>query len=660
MIRAFTLIEMIIVMAITAILITLIGIPLVQGLNLTRASQAFAEAQDISREVIGRINKELSTAALVVDNSVPESAVEVVLPLRGNANPGYVRLHNAKIDFVPPAQGDPTNPQVNPGRNRIDPTLKSAIGQVILPVAPGQKMIRYWVGLRRPVDANGDRSIYVNPWVPKMTGAIDGNENLYVLYRAEVLPYVWNQTLGRYVPNTDLFAVDPANGQAIINDPGFFEHTPSVFLDNANAHRARLANWVREARLVVQDSRTDMIMPEVDETTGDLIYQPYVGGGTIPKVRSLVNFQAVRVSSEPAKANRTQRLGEEVVDNARLAPEFFQTEMPGWTTDTLARIYRLDPRQTPRPPYYIARWRQPVGTPNYLNEIVYFDPQNDVSEYVDGRPIFNISGYQATASAGNPRIGTNIYPAGGIAPELMIFTMDQRRGRVQMRFPARAALGYDPTPPTSVPNGTLTGWLNSPTRAQYDPSGVLGRRFVDLRNTTLFPGSQPDFNPFQPTVAGYANPHSKITPGSEIVIGPDQRPGPNFGLPIRYSRVAATEGVGLNQYRINYTDLRPPNWNTYGVPDPNTNADVRNFIEPRFKKGYVEFHSDPTLVLPPGNIVMPFDFQVNQPADAVVVDYDSNQQIRVDLTIRRFSGGYTVAPQTVTVSDVVAIRNFAR
>jgi hypothetical protein len=642
-------------------LITLIGIPLVQGLNLTRASQSFAEAQDIGREVVSRINKELSTAAVVLDNSVPEASVEIALPRPGNANPGYVDLHNAKIDFLSAAQGNPSQPQFNPGRNKIDPTLKASIGQVILPLAPGQRLTRYWIGLRRPIDSGtGDAGHYVNPWIPTMAGANEGNENLYVLYRADVLVYVYNPAVGRYVPNTDFFAVDAA-GQPIINDPGFFEFTPSVFIDSANAHRQRLANWIEAAHLVVQDSRTDLIMPEIDEATGDVVYEPYSGGGTIPKVRSLISFEGVRVNSEPALGNDPVRHGEEVVDaSSRISSEFFQTKMAGWTTDTLARVYRGNPGQLPRPPYYIGRWRQPAGSPNYLNEIVFFDPTNDSNEYGDGSPIFNVTGYQASVDAGVPDIGRNIYPAGGVAPQLMLFTVDQRRGRIQMRFPARAAFGYTPTISTSLPNSRLTGWRLSGTRAQYDPSGSLGRRFIDLRNVVDFPATAPNFNPFQATVLGYSNPFPSITPGSDVVIGPDQRPGPNFGLPIRYTRVAAAQSVGLNQYKVNYTDLKTPNWQILGLPDPNTNNDVKRYIEPRFKRGYIEFYSDPTLILPTGNIVVEFDFQVNSPTDAVVVDYDTNQEIRVNLTVRRYSGGYTVAPQTVTVTDVVAIRNFAR
>jgi hypothetical protein len=188
----------------------------------------------------------------------------------------------------------------------------------------------------------------------------------------------------------------------------------------------------------------------------------------------------------------------------------------------------------------------------------------------------------------------------------------------------------------------------------------LARRFIDLRNLTDFPATAPDFNPFQADVRGYRNPFAFITPGSEAVYGPDQRPGPNYGRPIRYTRVAAGETVGINQYRVNYTDIREANYAALGLPDPNGNADVRNFIQPRYKKGYFEFNSDPNLPLPQGQMQLSFDFQVNIDDDAVVVDYDSNQQIRFDLTVRRFPGGTRTPPLTVTVGDVVAVRNFAR
>lgn len=646
--RAFTLVEMLIVLAITAILITLIGIPLVQGFNLTRASQAFAEAQGVAREVASRFNRELSTAATVLDNSTPEAAVEVKMPLRGGGW-GYIRLHNAKIDFVAPAQGDPTNPGFNPGRNRVDPTLRTSIGQVILPVAPGQRMTRYFIGLRRPILNNNAEGLYVNSYFPVMPGANQGDNNLFVLYRADVEPYVFSQQLNRYVPNTDFFPVDPA-GRPVLNDPGFFLFVPFQPYDNLAAHQQRVRNWVAISRPVVQDDRTDMIAAEVDEATQEVAYD-----GNFPRIKSMVSFRPARVNSEPAPGNETHRAGIEAIDERfRLASEFYSSERPGWTADSVVRLFRRDPRSVPAPPYYVGRNLDGVY------QIAVFRPGTDVDERVDGVPVFNVSGYQASLAAGDPRIGPNIYPSPGIL-ELMFFTVDERRGRIVASFPARAAFGYVPTlADTTVPNGTLTGWMSSTTRQQFNPSGDLARRFVDLRDVTVFPTVSPNFNPLAPVVLGYQNPWAFITPGSEVIYAPDQRPGPNFGRPVRYVRAAPGETVGLNQYRINYTDIQEANYNALGLPSPNSNNDVRLYIQPRFKKGYVEFNSDPNLPMPSGPVQISFDFQVNRDNDAVVVDYDSNQQIRLDLTIRRFPGATRTPPPSASISDEIAVRNFAR
>ena len=396
--RAFTLVEILVVLAITAILITLIGIPLMQGLNLTRSAQSFAEAQDISREVASRLNRELSTAAAVLDNSMPEAAIEIEVPLRGGGE-GYVRLHNAKIDFVPPAQGDPSNPNFNPGRGKVDPTLTNSIGQVILPIAPGLRITRYWIGLRHPI-VNGDEGFYVNTWMPNMPGADFGENNLVTLYRAEVEPWVFNAQQGRYVPNTDFFPVDVA-GRPVLNDPGFFGYHPSQPYDNINAHRQRLSNWIRVARPVVQDERTDLVAAEVDEATNAIVYD-----GNVPRIRSLVSFTPVRVHAEPATGNDAAKSGVEAIDAARsIASEYYATERPGWTTDSIIRVFRRDPRIVPPPPYFVGR------NLNGIYQIAAFQALPGQDERVDGDPIFNVTGYQASVQAAAPILGPNIFPA---------------------------------------------------------------------------------------------------------------------------------------------------------------------------------------------------------------------------------------------------------
>lgn len=659
--KAFTLIELLVVLAITAVLITLVAIPLVQGFKLTRTGQAFVEAQYRARQLAERIRKEMSTAAGVLDNSIPAAAVEISLPIRNattQAFAGYanVYLSQAKVDIVPAAKGDPGligpgGGLINPNIGKEDPTLRAPIGQIRLPLAPGLTIVRYWVGLRNPFGN------YVNPWQPVITGAQVGDENLYVLRRAEVAPYVWDPQLGRYVANTAFFAVDEF-GNPIINDPGFFTREPQVLIDDLPSHQQRLQNWVNASTIVSHDIRDDFIIPSVDEATGNAVYDPYAGNTEIPRVRSLVAFMPVKISNEPATGNFVARAGVEITDaDTRHAPEYFETENIGWSKDSLVRVFRSDTLS----PYFVTRYRQVFGSAvfdPFVLETVLFDPLVDVDEYNDGFLVFDLEGYLASIQSGFPSIGAHLMNGFGNT-ELVLSTVDYKRGRVIMSFPVEHAIGNTPTETTENINAMLTGWQNSTTANSQPGLKEYGRRFFNLK--TAPPNGANDFNPMGTTARGWLL-DAHIVPGSEKVIGPDQAPGPNFGRPIRYTRVANSQRPGPNQYKINYVDMQEPSWSQLNLPDPNVNSDVATYILPQFQKGYVEFNSDPNVPLPAGgNISVSYLFQMNEIADSVTVDYDSAQQMQIEVVVRRFPGsGGDIRPIAVTVKEVVSVRNFVR
>src|SRR5687768_942848 len=107
-IAAFTLIELLTVIAITTVLLTLIIVPVVQSFNLTRAAQGFAEAQERARIVVDRVHREITNAAGVRDNTGLKGAIGVVVPGPGPANtPMESLLMNTKLDVVKPAEGEP-------------------------------------------------------------------------------------------------------------------------------------------------------------------------------------------------------------------------------------------------------------------------------------------------------------------------------------------------------------------------------------------------------------------------------------------------------------------------------------------------------------------------------------------------------------------------
>ncbi|MFN8139786.1 MAG: prepilin-type N-terminal cleavage/methylation domain-containing protein [Fimbriimonadales bacterium] len=677
--RGFTIAELLVVIAITTIILALIAVPLVQGFRLMRAAQSFSEAQARAKIVIEKISREMGSAAAVLDNSSPAAAVEVRVPLVlaqtpaedaqdtivGGLEPptpqyGSVLILMGKVDIILASKGDPGNPTYNPGRDMVDPTLvnRSPIGQINIPVAPGSTLVRYWVGLRNPIDSTGNAAHYANPWYPVLAGAARGDENLFVLHRAEVQPYIYNSNSGRWEPNTTYFAVD-ANNRIIINDPGFFVYDPRTFIDNLPAHQARVRAWEAASTIVVQDYRTDMLAPVVDEAEKETVYDfaGVIGGSRhyAPRVRPLVRFQPVRVTNEPAAGNPLSRVGVEAIDpSTRLAADTFQTDMIGWTIDSLVRFYDLDPSTDPA--HWVARWRQPTGgsfTENYRKEIAYLQPGQD--DRVGGVAYFQMSDYMEAAKLGPTLIGN--YVSGGGGNRLILFTMDERRGRINMAFPLGNALGLIPSVPTSVPNANFDGWWNSGSANQQ--TRLLARRFIDLRTLT---GGGNAFNPLANSALGYNNPNGKIVPGSEVIVGPDQRPGPNFGFPVRYTRVSASQRPSLNQYKINYTDIAEPTdyQAALGVPDPGVDNDVRDYIQPRFKKGYVEFYSDQSVPFAAGNIQINFDFQLNEATDYMAVDYNSNQQFHIEMTLRRFPSTDDRHSQSAIIKDTVTVRNLLR
>src|SRR3954466_6952306 len=100
--NAFTLVELLTVIAISAILITLIIVPLIQGFNLTRQGQAIAEAQDRARLISDRIAVEIGNAAGVRDNTGYKGSITVVVPgkLVGTVQPDVpVTLPYGKLDI---------------------------------------------------------------------------------------------------------------------------------------------------------------------------------------------------------------------------------------------------------------------------------------------------------------------------------------------------------------------------------------------------------------------------------------------------------------------------------------------------------------------------------------------------------------------------------
>lgn len=779
--QGFTLIELLTVLAITAVLLTIIVVPVFQSFNFTRSAQAFSDAQDRARVVADRISRAIGNAVSVRSTtnlvqtylngnltSVPAHSLIVQVPKRGNGNtyPPVmidVVLPYVKMDLITAAEGDvPGTPGVftNPVTGFTDPTMNSPKGQPVLPAGPGATIIRYFVGLRDPLSPAG----YNNPYDGILMGFNGNRDNLFVLYKAEVTPFVYRAGVGtngdttlKYRPNLAYFQSDFATDTQIadLDDPRFFLNDLASSVGNTNISKTqRIENWQAKAVLQTELSRYDMIQPIYDKASHAVTYI-----GDAPQIVPLIQFRPSHQSNDPARGQVAVRLGEESDNSATIGPDVYTTKYGLWSNQTVRvwpQNYSPIPGTIGFSQYLVGRNDPSNGQagapPGY--SVYYYDPAISVTDYNSGTELFDITTYDTVAAAqglypfsqglnaANNRSNwmTNQVMKDRFTP----FDMNTPKGKVLFGFDISSVgnpntmpqaanpqnlptvltspVGYGPYSPTQDPSYVPP--VSSPTFAAgyipgnfYDPAfqtinelynwvyinapnlSTQVDRFIDLRVTPQADGTP---SPLHPTL-GFAK--CTITPGSEIVYGPDQLPGPNFGNTVRYVRT--TRAPGPNQYQINYVDQPEPrdpptagtdiagpiDYSLIGLTQAQLNGfnptayDPQNFcsavIQPRFKKGYIRFNSDPNSPLPLGQIQVAYRFQFNgsetsvadpnnpgstmpvpagvQASDVVAVDYDTRQLMSVLLTIRNYPQTTNIPnPQTVTVKATATVRNVIR
>ncbi len=708
--RAFTLIEMLTVLAITAVLLTLIIVPVVQSFNLTRDGQAFADAQDKARIVVERVSREIGNSAGVRDNTGLKGAIAVLVPGRNNTLIAPILLEYTKIDVVRPAEGDPlrgpTGALINPNTGREDPTLVTPKGQMVVPVTPGDSITRYFIGLRDPLSLLG----YNNPYDGLLTTRSAARDNLYVLYRVEARPYVWDRINNRYVVNTQLFEVDPAtvvlgdpfSGAPILDDPYFFlqgfDRFGAILAGPAlAAKQQRVQRWLSRATLVTEVSRIDMIQAVFDKASRGVVYDL-----NVPRLLPLVQFRPTAMGTEPAEGNTAARLSEESDGMAAFAPDTFRTRFGGWG-NLLVRAWpaTFDPSNVASNDYEIGRREATVSGDRF--SLFLFDPDTDVSELTDGLKLYDVTTYEHAVKNGLSYPFSRGLWAPNLGPaynrsRLLAFVPHTGTGKLSSNFPIEEVGDFTIPPPlggnaprsltgaalspVQVPNppGTLFDPQYTPSNPAYEINSSFNKvwetrpelrpnihRFMDLRVVTQADGTP---SPLHPDAAVGLS-RARIVPGSEVVVGPDQNPGPNYGQSIRYDRTSRTPGP--NQYRLNYTDLAEPTDYTLlgfapgevatflalgGTYTP-TNF-LSAFFQPRYRQGYLQLYSDPNVPVPVGNIVVSFRFQFTRAGDAVAVDYDSRQVITTLLTIRNYPQSTLPNPKTVTLKATAPVRNVLR
>ena len=265
-VRAFTLIELLIVIGLTAVLFGLLLVPLVSAIRYTQQAQIVTAAQDAVRITKERLTRELGSALFVFDGTSHPFLVPGATPpqpgddrytnfldlplLDKTGTPIVAHAYAAKLDFAQPrangSGGAPTDPTTGEPISYRPTENGSAIisnPAYVFPLAAGTTMTRYWVGLKDPSRA------YNNTREGKSSGG--SSDNTYILYRAQFQPYIKDGS-GKTVPNPVLFAVGKtkdANGNTKtvpeLDDPDFFRYV-NIKADGT-AGPATDTNWLDDA-----------------------------------------------------------------------------------------------------------------------------------------------------------------------------------------------------------------------------------------------------------------------------------------------------------------------------------------------------------------------------------------------------------------------------
>lgn len=671
--RGFTLVEMLVVMAITVILLGLVFGPMVQGFNLTNRARVQVLAQDSARQVMEQLERDIADGAFIFDNSGQDMNFWVPDP---TAAPGSgmmpavpMGVPFARMDLVPPARVNDQNPAIDPSIP-IDPTtnlpVEDARGDLALPVAPGRVIHRYWLGLRDNTTA-GDGSFgtsgrpvkpYVNYYENRRnTNLRLVNHNTFVLYRAVFSPYTLRGSVDTRLVNLARHgSLDTA-----LADPNFFYDNdeaqqpgdPSVtsaampgWKDlNGDGRVNYSENWKAVARAMVPPDRADMVSATRD-INGNPIYDTVAG---LPRMRVSpeVRFQPSYVGNDPGVPSSTSDTGSE---SPNVPPSAEVQAYGHWAIPFGAYVYR-SPLTAPELEYFY--WD---GAAAHNVQYVTFDTiGGTITSAVD-------TGF-------NPRRPA-LLPGTMTPGRFLMFTVDERRGVMSFAFPHSITQGG-----ANEPARILPSQANSEFNYVRSTGGnaLNAYRMVSLLpyNASENPsGMMPADNPADPSPALARIPDARIVPGSETVVGPDMRPGPHYGQPIAYTRAPRytdPKRLGPNEYLINYSSIANSN---AGATDSDTR--VQAMLRTIQRAGTIIFNSADDAAGTPnslpesldaqGNpvyIEVTYQIQNNRASDVVKASYLTRELMTAAVSVKLydFSSGQ---PQSATITQKIRVRNLQR
>lgn len=623
--RGFTLMELLVVMAISVILMGLVLAPVVKSFQLTRAAQAMVDSQDAARAALLSISRELGQAMFVYDNAqnsittyttglpssvdVSKTQSPIMLPVAqpGSPNPTtqWFVLPNAKIDFIlPKILMHCNNPDHPTGKPRDYPRTTEVTGdgptrtelgdwpdcpyckaagktpndveaRPKMPLEQDVTVVRYFIGLRNnnldaPIIGPVLNKGWVSPW---RKNVVDGTENASVLYRVEFNPF-----------DDNLFPAGTSVSERL-SDPYFF------YREGNGASGTFRENWKRLARVVGIGKYEDLVTATYDASDN------------VASVDPTITF---RTSSVENDTFTPAYVTDKTNDYPTAAPTVYRGTYGYWTPDFRVDVMRGD--------YWVD---PPQGldffTKTINNEIIVMKREPAGNAWND-TPNFNITQYAKDGYVPPDDASKD--------PVEMAFTIDLNSGAV--------SFAMQPPSPGPSKDGPIADehsvYINQDFRnaLAIDRGGAVRRLLLPT-----FDSAKTD---------QYIK-NARIVPGSERIVGPDMTFGPHFAKPVRYERVPLQLGdPGANQYKIDYDS----GW-VFFSRDPNLDLP----------------ENDPTAAVQRTSVQASYLIYFNQKDDVVRASYLTKTLINVHIGMRMFDPD-SGKPYPVDLSNSVKVRNVLR
>jgi prepilin-type N-terminal cleavage/methylation domain-containing protein len=601
----FTLVELLTVIAISAILMGLVMIPVVQSFKLTRRAEAMVDAQDSARHAMETISRELGEAVFVYDNTSYNVQIyddgTTPAELRANGRgplqlpvrqpDGSIQcftLPDAKIDFVLPAMTMHCNNPLHPagvGRDydrnmdawppcpvcsaSTDLDVKAGAWDVEVrphtPLKQSNTIVRYFLGLRINDPNANDPTDGLFGWKSPWHGEVAvGEENQVVLYRAEF-----------DVRDNTLFPAEMTIEQRL-SDPIFFYRSAKNSQGVPFCKR-----WAEVVQVVGIGKYQDLVIAE------------YGPNGVVTSVEPTITFRFTAVDNDTFSGSYSS---DKSFEEPNAVPTLFLGAYGYWTPSFSVTVYRNN---------YKTAYTYTLDEATHHHVImkrVYLD---DTKTWSDPVITFDVTDYERTGVI-----------AGSGDPTEMAFLVDPTRGAVSFALRPPNKSGADcvsPLDPREI-------------NAAFDQTPGADRG--NARRMALLAT-------FDPSSPNYL-PNAVIVPGSDKVVGPDMTPGPNYGKPIQYERVPLVLGdPGPNQYKIDWKTGNIFFTSVYNQPLP-----VTDKVDPLFIK-------------------VNYQVQFNRVDDVVRGDYATRSLVVIRLGMRMFDPE-SGKPHQVDLTNSVKVRNTMR